>query len=59
MPTSRADTGRLQGDRLVAAGLRVAGLPELRDVDTVEDARAVAALVPASRFAAALSAQLP
>lgn len=58
VPTSRDDTGQLQLERLRAAGLDVALLPELRDVDTVEDAQAVAALAPGSRFAAELADQL-
>jgi hypothetical protein len=36
----------------VAAGLRIAELPQLRDVDTAADAVAVARLAPRSRFAA-------
>jgi rSAM/selenodomain-associated transferase 1 len=58
IPTSRADTGRRQHARLVAAGLSVAQLPVLRDVDTIEDAQAVAAQAPDGHFAAALAAQL-
>ena len=38
--------------RLLAAGLRVADLPQLRDVDTAADAVAVARQAPRSRFAA-------
>lgn len=49
-------TGRDQEARLREHGLAVALLPELRDVDLIEDARAVAALVPDSRFARALEA---
>ena len=56
VPTSRADTGARQVARLRAAGLQVHLLPELRDVDTVSDALAVAALTPHSRFAAAVGA---
>ena len=52
--TSRTDTGRQQHRRLRSAGLRVRELPVLRDVDTVADARAVARLAPASRFARAV-----
>jgi rSAM/selenodomain-associated transferase 1 len=52
---STSDTGRQQRARLHALGLRVTELGRLRDVDTVEDARAVAALAPATRFAHALS----
>jgi glycosyltransferase A (GT-A) superfamily protein (DUF2064 family) len=50
MPTTR--TGAIQRARLVAAGLRVADLPQLRDVDTAADAVAVARQAPRSRFAA-------
>lgn len=52
VPTSRADTGALQRARLVDGGLRVVDLPVLRDVDTIDDARAVAGLAPGTRFAA-------
>ncbi|ADP82151.1 TIGR04282 family arsenosugar biosynthesis glycosyltransferase [Pseudofrankia inefficax] len=52
--TSRPDTGARQRDRLTRAGLRVATLPVLRDVDTCADADAVARLVPHGRFAAAV-----
>ena len=55
VPTSRDDTGAQQAARLHAAGLHVHELPVLRDVDTVADAVAVAALAPSSRFAAALT----
>lgn len=51
---SRTDTGRSQRARLDHAGLRVADLPVLRDVDTIEDARAVAELAPHLRFSALL-----
>ena len=51
---SAGDTGLRQRERLGELGLRVALLPALRDVDTMEDARAVAASAPARRFAAAL-----
>jgi rSAM/selenodomain-associated transferase 1 len=53
VPMSSPRTGRAQMRRLAALGLRVRELPELRDVDTVADALAVARLVPRSRFAAA------
>lgn len=52
VPMSTATTGREQVRRLRSAGLRVGFLPSLRDVDTPADAEAVAALAPASRFAA-------
>ncbi|SDF82760.1 hypothetical protein SAMN05216553_103470 [Lentzea fradiae] len=53
VPMSRADTGARTLEAL--AGLRVRTLPVLSDVDTMADARAVAALVPHGRFAAALT----
>jgi glycosyltransferase A (GT-A) superfamily protein (DUF2064 family) len=52
--TSRPDTGARQRERLVRAGLRVATLPVLRDVDTAADADAVARLAPHGRFATVL-----
>lgn len=51
---SRPETGKLQLERLARAGLTVAHLPELTDVDTVDDARTVAAQAPGTRFAARL-----
>jgi uncharacterized protein len=45
-------TGAVQRARLLAAGLRVADLPQLRDVDTAADAVAVARQAPRTRFAA-------
>ncbi|MFE9099460.1 TIGR04282 family arsenosugar biosynthesis glycosyltransferase [Actinomadura geliboluensis] len=54
VPMSRPDTGAAQLARLRGAGLRVGLLPELTDVDTPADARAVAALAGGTRFAAAL-----
>ena len=56
VPTSRADTGERTLAALRRGGLRVAVLPTLRDVDTTADAQAVAALAPATRFAAAVTA---
>ncbi|WP_214408089.1 TIGR04282 family arsenosugar biosynthesis glycosyltransferase, partial [Pseudonocardia lacus] len=56
VPTSRADTGERTLHALRAAGLRVGLLPELRDVDTMADAVAVARDAPGTRFAAALAA---
>jgi rSAM/selenodomain-associated transferase 1 len=50
VPTSRDDTGALQLAALRDAGLEPHLLPELQDVDTAEDARAVAALAPHGRF---------
>jgi uncharacterized protein len=55
VPMSTARTGRAQLARLRRLGLRVAALPALRDVDRIADARAVAALAPAGRFARALA----
>jgi uncharacterized protein len=52
VPMSTTSTGAIQRARLLAAGLRVADLPQLRDVDTAADAVAVACQVPRSRFAA-------
>ncbi|MGW7366673.1 TIGR04282 family arsenosugar biosynthesis glycosyltransferase [Streptomyces sp. NPDC054841] len=55
VPMSVPETGAVQRRRLVEAGLTVHDLPRLRDVDTPEDARLVAAATPASRFAAAVA----
>jgi len=52
VPMSTPSTGAVQRARLLAAGLRVAYLPQLRDVDTAADAVAVAREAPQSRFAA-------
>lgn len=54
VPMSESTTGLAQRVRLAALGLRTAILPPLLDVDTIEDARAVAAAAPGTRFAAAL-----
>jgi rSAM/selenodomain-associated transferase 1 len=54
VPMSRPDTGTAQLARLRRAGLTVAAVPSLTDVDTIDDARRVAAEAPRSRFAAAL-----
>jgi uncharacterized protein len=59
VPMSVAQTGSRQRARLRAAGLHVRMLPALRDVDRIEDARAVAAQVPGGRFARALGAIVP
>jgi rSAM/selenodomain-associated transferase 1 len=48
---STCDTARQQRARLDALGMRVAELPRLRDVDTVDDARSVARSAPRSGFA--------
>lgn len=55
VPMSADDTGEVQRARMDGLGLGVAELEHLRDVDTIEDARAVAAERPGSRFARALS----
>ncbi|MES2094445.1 MAG: DUF2064 domain-containing protein [Actinomycetota bacterium] len=54
IPMSRHDTGKRQLDRLTEAGLRVKLLPELVDVDTIDDARLVAGLAPHTEFARTL-----
>jgi rSAM/selenodomain-associated transferase 1 len=59
VPMSVAHTGRRQRARLRAAGLQVCMLPALRDVDRIEDARAVAAQVPGGRFARTLADIVP
>ncbi|MGI8632757.1 MAG: TIGR04282 family arsenosugar biosynthesis glycosyltransferase [Solirubrobacterales bacterium] len=51
VPMSRGDTGDAQRRRLDALGLRWAELAALRDVDEIDDARAVAQLAPDTRFA--------
>ena len=56
VPMSSAVTAAAQRERLAALGLRTALLPELRDVDTIADARAVARAAPDTRFAAAVRA---
>ncbi len=59
VPMSADHTGRVQLDRLRAAGLRVRQVPELLDVDTAADAERVARQAPGSRFAATLATLLP
>jgi uncharacterized protein len=57
---STADTGGETVAALRRRGLRVALLPTLRDVDTADDAHAVARQCPPlSRFARAVAAHLP
>ena len=56
VPMSAANTAAVQAGRLAALDLHTAMLPPLRDVDTIADARAVAAAAPGTRFAAALAA---
>lgn len=55
VPMSQADTGNHQLNRLARAGIEVDFLPELTDVDTIEDARTVARIAPDSRFARTLA----
>jgi rSAM/selenodomain-associated transferase 1 len=59
VPMSTPDTGRLTAQAIQREGIRLEFLPQLRDVDTIEDARAVAPTIPTSRFAAAVAAALP
>ena len=54
VPMSTAETGAAQRAALERRGLRTTELPTLRDVDTLEDAIAVAELAPDGRFAATL-----
>ncbi len=55
VPMSRSDTGRETLRALAEVGLRPAALPALSDVDTIADARRVAAALPGSRFARAVA----
>jgi hypothetical protein len=55
VPMSSRLTCCHQRDRLAAVGLRVRELRPLRDVDGIDDARAVAAEIPGSRFARAVA----
>jgi len=55
VPMSRDDTGRIQLERLLGAGLTVNMLPSLTDVDTFDDALSVAQAAPGTAFAAAVS----
>jgi uncharacterized protein len=57
VPMSSDRTCEVQLRRLGHLGLRVAMLPWMRDVDTIEDAHAVARECPGSAFAAAMAAQ--
>jgi rSAM/selenodomain-associated transferase 1 len=56
VPMSTPGTGAAQRRRLIAMGLRVADLVELRDVDVIDDAVAVAREAPGGRFARTLVA---
>jgi glycosyltransferase A (GT-A) superfamily protein (DUF2064 family) len=55
VPMSEPSTGLAQRVRLAELELRTAVLPPLLDVDTIEDARAVAAAAPRTRFARRLA----
>lgn len=55
VPMSRNDTGARQRARLIDAGLRIADLDAMRDIDTYEDLTHVAALVPGSATAGVLA----
>lgn len=59
VPMSDASTASVQAARLHGLGLRTAELEQLRDVDTIADARAAALAAPATRFAAALAGLEP
>ena len=54
VPMSEDATGDLQRERLRSLGLRWTELEQLRDVDAIDDARAVAAVAPWTRMAEAL-----
>jgi uncharacterized protein len=54
VPMGTSFTGAVQLQRLLTLGLRCTELPRLRDVDDFEDAVAVAATIPGSRFASAV-----
>jgi len=55
VPMSTSRTGHAQAQRLKSLGLDVVLAPQLRDIDTAEDLRLVAAHIPSSRTAAASS----
>lgn len=55
VPMSVAHTCAAQAQRFAALGLRTAAQPVLRDVDSIEDAFAVAAQIRTSRFARAVA----
>jgi len=56
VPMSTPVTGAVQRARLAELGLRVADLPMLRDLDTIDDALELAASLPDSRTASAVAA---
>jgi rSAM/selenodomain-associated transferase 1 len=57
VPMSSARTCTAQASRLRQLDLRVGALPRMRDVDDIDDARAVARLAPDTAFASVLAAQ--
>lgn len=59
VPMSRPDTAARTLSALRRRGVGVTRLPLLRDVDTIDDARSVAAAAPATRFARTLAAVSP
>lgn len=59
VPMSVSETGRVQRQRLVEAGLVVRELALLRDVDTARDAHLVAAEAPHGRFARSVRGDAP
>jgi rSAM/selenodomain-associated transferase 1 len=59
VPMSSPTTCAVQRNRLESLGLRTALLAPLRDVDTIEDAAAVAQAFPNTAFAAALTSLAP
>ena len=56
VPMSCATTLHRQRERFAALGLSTYEQPSLRDVDTIDDAHAVARQAPGSRFAGVLAA---
>ena len=59
VPMSTQFTARVQRQRLARLGLACASLPVLRDVDYYDDAVAVAAQAPESRFSRCFAAMRP
>jgi hypothetical protein len=59
VPMSAGETAAAQRARLAELALTTAELPPLIDVDTIADARRVAAAAPATRFAGALARVAP
>ena len=59
VPMSETNTGAVQRARLAVLGHRTMSLPPLLDVDTIADARVVAAAAPDGAFARALTALAP